>query len=48
MRRRGCGTEGSLGPGERVARPLGSAYNGRFGDTCYHPVFMFNQFGDLE
>jgi hypothetical protein len=26
----------------------GSAYNGHFGGTCYHPLFCFNQFGDLE
>ena len=26
----------------------GTAYNGRFGCTCYHPLFLFNQFGDLE
>ena len=26
----------------------GSAYNGHFGCTCYHPLFIFNQFGDLE
>lgn len=26
----------------------GSAYNGQFGCTCYHPLFVFNQFGDLE
>ena len=26
----------------------GSAYNGHFGCTCYHPMFVFNQFGDLE
>jgi glutathione S-transferase len=25
----------------------GSAYNGHFGCTCYHPLFMFNQFGDV-
>ncbi|MCH9051630.1 MAG: IS1380 family transposase [Proteobacteria bacterium] len=25
-----------------------SAYNGHFGCTCYHPLFLFNQFGDLE
>lgn len=25
----------------------GSAYNGHFGSTCYHPLFCFNQFGDL-
>jgi hypothetical protein len=26
----------------------GSAYNGHFGCTCCHPLFVFNQFGDLE
>jgi len=26
----------------------GAAYNGHFSGTCYHPLFMFNQFGDLE
>ena len=26
----------------------GSAYNGHFECTCYHPLFLFNQFGDLE
>jgi hypothetical protein len=26
----------------------GTAYNGHFGCTCYHPLFCFNQFGDLE
>src|ERR687885_680741 len=26
----------------------GSAYNGHFGCTCYHPLFVFNQFGDGE
>jgi hypothetical protein len=26
----------------------GSADNGHFGWTCYHPLFLFNQFGDLE
>ena len=26
----------------------GSAYNGHFGCSCYHPLFVFNQFGDLE
>jgi hypothetical protein len=25
-----------------------SAYNGHFGYTCYHPLFIFNQFGDIE
>ena len=26
----------------------GSAYNGHFGCTCFHPLFCFNQFGDCE
>ncbi len=26
----------------------GSAYNGHFACTCCHPLFLFNQFGDLE
>src|SRR5712675_2311902 len=26
----------------------GSAYNGHFGCTSYHPLFLFNQLGDLE
>jgi Transposase DDE domain group 1 len=26
----------------------GSANNGHFACTCYHPLFVFNQFGDLE
>jgi len=26
----------------------GSAYNDHFGCTCYHPLFVFNQFGDVE
>ena len=26
----------------------GTAYNGHLGCTCYHPLFLFNQFGDLE
>jgi hypothetical protein len=26
----------------------GSAYNGYFGCTCYHPLFVFNQLGDVE
>ncbi|MDP6495391.1 MAG: IS1380 family transposase, partial [Dehalococcoidia bacterium] len=24
------------------------AYNGHFGRVCYHPLFVFNQFGDCE
>ena len=33
------------------ARPTASrraVWNGHFGCTCYHPLFLFNQFGDLE
>ena len=26
----------------------GSAYNGHFGCMCYHPLFVFNQLGDVE
>lgn len=26
----------------------GSAYNGHFGCTCYHPLFVFNQLRDVE
>lgn len=26
----------------------GTAYNGHFECRCYHPLFLFNQFGDLE
>ena len=26
----------------------GSAYNGHFACTCYHPLFCFNQYGDVE
>src|ERR671912_942610 len=26
----------------------GSAWNGHFSCTCYHPLFVFNQYGDLE
>ena len=25
-----------------------SAYNGHFGHSCYHPLFVFNQHGGLE
>jgi len=33
---------------ETYGEQEGSAYNGHFGCTCYHPLFCFNQFGDLE
>ena len=32
----------------RVLPTRETAYNGHFGCTCYHPLFLFNQFGDLE
>ena len=28
--------------------PMGNLASGHFGRTCYHPLFMFNQFGDLK
>src|SRR5262245_38431318 len=33
---------------ETYGQQQGSAFNGHFGCTCYHPLFVFNQFGDLE
>ena len=33
---------------ETYGHQAGSAYNGHIGCTCYHPLFLFNQFGDLE
>ncbi len=33
---------------ETYGEQEGSAYNGHFSCTCYHPLFLFNQFGDLE
>jgi hypothetical protein len=33
---------------ETYGQQQGSAYNGHFGCTCYPPLFVFNQFGDLE
>jgi hypothetical protein len=33
---------------ETYGEQEGSAYNGHFACTCYHPLFCFNQFGDLE
>jgi len=33
---------------ETYGEQEGSAYNGHFSCTCYHPQFLFNQFGDLE
>ena len=33
---------------ETYGEQEGSAYNGHFACTCYHPLFCFNQFGDVE
>jgi hypothetical protein len=33
---------------ETYGEQEGTAYNGHFGCTCYHPLFCFNQFGDVE
>jgi hypothetical protein len=33
---------------ETYGQQQGSADNGHFSCTCYHPLFVFNQFGDLE
>ncbi len=33
---------------ETYGRQQGAAYNGHFECLCYHPLFLFNQFGDLE
>ena len=33
---------------ETYGQQQGTAYNGHFECMCYHPLFLFNQFGDLE
>jgi hypothetical protein len=33
---------------ETYGQQEGTAYNGHFACTCCHPLFCFNQFGDLE
>jgi len=33
---------------ETYGHQEGIAYNGYFACTCYHPLFLINQFGDLE
>jgi hypothetical protein len=33
--------------GETYGHQQGPAYNGHFGCTCYRPLFVLNQFGDL-
>src|SRR5215210_5689635 len=39
-------TDSSVSP--TYGEQEGAAYNGHFGCTCYHPLFVFNQFGALE
>jgi Transposase DDE domain group 1 len=33
---------------ETYGEQEGTAFNGHFACTCYHPLFCFNQFGDVE
>jgi hypothetical protein len=33
---------------ETYGEQEGTAYNGHFACTCYHPLFCFNRFGDVE
>ena len=33
---------------ETYGQQEGTAHNGHFGCTCYHPLFCFNQFGDQD
>ena len=33
---------------ETYGKQEGTAYNGHFECNCYHPLFLFDQFGDLE
>ena len=33
---------------ETYGEQAGMAYNGHFECNCYYPLFLFNQFGDLE
>jgi hypothetical protein len=33
---------------ETYGRQEGAAYNGHFGYECYHPLFLFNQDGNVE
>jgi hypothetical protein len=33
---------------EPYSHQEGNAYNGHFACTCYYPLFLINQFGDLE
>jgi hypothetical protein len=33
---------------QKRIRQENSVWNGHYACTCYHPLFVFNQFGDLE
>ncbi len=33
---------------ESYGKQESTAYNGHFECTCYHPLFLFNQLGDVE
>jgi len=33
---------------ETYGKQEGTAYNGHFECNCYHPLFLFNQLGDVE
>ena len=33
---------------ETYGEQEGTNYNGHFECVCYHPLFLFNQFGDAE
>ncbi len=46
--RRGSSSTGTQSVSPTRGEQEGTAYNGHFGCTCYHPLFLFNQFGDLE
>ena len=39
---------GQLGESRGPGQQEGAAYNGHFECVCYHPLFLFNQFGDCE
>jgi hypothetical protein len=39
---------GAMNVSETYGQQEGTAYNGYFGCACYHPLFLFDQFGDLE
>ncbi len=46
VRRTKVGSNSSVS--ETYGQQQGTAYNGHFECLCYRPLFLFNQFGDLE